>query len=94
MRKLLEETLMGRGAYGLYSKVNSCEMFGYSMSSGFGSGRAGGSGFGKDFGVDTGHNSMKEQHLNLEIFPDPVKPDSYGKIKPLINLHLPSDFLA
>lgn len=46
MRKLLEETLMGgevdECCINLYGRVASCDMFGYAMSSGFGSGRDGG----------------------------------------------------
>lgn len=30
-----------------------------------------------------------ETHINYEIFPSPIKPNTEGKITPLINIHIP-----
>src|SRR3989339_1545892 len=67
MKTLLEETLEGEISetyrVDLYSKVNSCEMFSYAASSGFGSARGKGcsSGFGSSI-FDRGNapNSLTE----------------------------------
>ena len=103
MRTPLEETLMGLETYGTYSvsvydKTATSYMFGYA-NSGFGKDF----GLGKGFvtGLDIGkEDSLLQrfraddhkpfgQHLNFELFPNPITPDINGNFFPLTNDHLP-----
>ncbi len=102
---LLAEEPVGEYRTYRYDKTATAYMFGYACSSGFGGSGFGkdfgiGTGFVTELDIgdddsllqrlraDRGHGPLGP-HLNFELFPNPVRPNSEGKILPLTNDHLP-----